>query len=167
VLPVPRVSAAPCRALPATRHCSVPTPPPGGRCHPPETFSATPRPPISPPLRPTRQSTPSAPSTTFPPPPFKGELRRRRSTPPLCHVFLLRSDATLAVPSLTSDSSRRTAPDDAATPPKSPSTGTPPRRPLSTTAPALDLLGEPHLRSPCPMHSPRGGGALTENLAAG
>jgi hypothetical protein len=92
---------------------------------------------------------PRPPSAAFPPPRINREPRRRRLNPPVRHVFLLRFDATPAVP-LASASSCRTAPEDVDTPPKPPSIRTPSRRPLPATPPSPDLLGEPRLRSLCP-----------------
>jgi hypothetical protein len=125
------------RPVPPVSHARL-RPLAGGRCRPPG-------PSLSPPLCSTR--------------------RRWDFLPPLC--FLLRSDASPAVPSLTSASSHRTTDEDAATPPEPPSIGMPLHRPLLATPPPTDLLGEPCLRSSCPAHKPCYSGALTENLAAG
>jgi hypothetical protein len=93
-------------------------------------------------------------------PPLKGCF-----SPALC--FFSRSDAALAVPSLASASSHRTALEDATTPSEPPSTGTPLRWPLPANPPSFNLLRENRLCSSCSAHPLRDGGALTENLAAG
>jgi hypothetical protein len=102
-------------------------------------------------------------------PPLKGCYRRSRWDPPSPPrvVFSPPLRRHAAMPSLASASSRRTTPEDAATLPEPPSTGTPSRRSLPATPPSPDLLGEPRLRSSCPVHPLRDGGALTENLVAG
>jgi DNA polymerase beta len=156
--PVPPISrACPRCTRPTARACStaMPPPAPGGRCRPSKPFSIAPGPPS---LRPMRRPTPQSPSVASRPPPPVKRVPPPAGIPP-APCFSSRSNAAVVA----SASSRRTAPEGAATPSEPPSTGTPLRRP---SPPPPDLLGEPRLHSICPVQPPLSRGAGAEHLAA-